>query len=414
MRVTLGGLAAIVRGVLLRESIMSDLAELVGGEEADRFGRLGSKFKAGGAAAVEVVRAAVGDAPSGHDAGWWVSRISKARRSGSGDGTLIAALRGYLDALESATSKRKERRITMDSEVITGQFVDPLGRPFEVMIPITHAGSVRCSDRVGGSTWCTAARGDSEHFDDYAMDNVLFILGPLLTNPETGRPEAIQIAADVEDLEDGELTVSETMWANQETPAPRLDDVLREYGLKPKDLVKLYQKNASRMEEVRLGEALMNDPRRLMFPGGKFDEEGTYEVSRLKGSDVNTRAPIAGVDNLLLKSCDLSGLIFPEMLFRRVAFDSCDLRNVRFHPGVFRECSFTNCKLDGAVFSGCEMGDVTFYYGSFVGTDFTTTRATGVRFQGPFKNFEPLGYPEQPFKPGSSWSRTDQVQWVRS
>jgi hypothetical protein len=414
MRVTVNGLAAIVRGVLLRESIMSDLADLVGGEEADRFGRLGSKFKASGPTAVEGVRNAIGDAPSGHDAGWWVSRISKARRSGSGEEGLIAALRGYLDALEAATSKRKERKVTMDSEVITGQFVDPQGTPFEVMIPITHAGSVRCSDRVGGSTWCTAARGDSEHFDDYAEGNVLFVLGPLLTNPESGKAEAIQIAADVDDLQEGELSVDEVMWANQETPAPRLEEVLRAYGLKPKDLVKLYQKNASRMEEVRLGEALMNDPRRLMFPGGKFDDEGTYMVSRLKGSDVNPRASIGMVDNLLLESCNLSGLTFPEMLFRRVAFESCDLRNVRFHPGVFRDCSFTNCKLDGAVFSGCEMSDVTFYYGSFAGTDFTTSLATGVRFQGPFKNFEPKGNPEQPFKPGSRWSRTDKVQWVRS
>lgn len=406
MRVTLGGLSAIVRGALLQESIISDLADVVGQEDADRFGRLGSKFKAGGATAVEGVRAAVGEAPPGHDAGWWVSRISKARRSGSGDGRLVAALRGYLDELEAATSKRKKRKIIMDSEVITGQFDDPLGRPFDVMIPITHAGSVRCSDRVGGSTWCTAARDDSSHFDDYTMENVLFILGPLLTNPDSGKPEAIQIAADVEDLDEGEFVAVETMWANQESPAPRFNDVLSAYGLKPKDLVKLYQKNASRMEEVRLGEALMNDPRKLMFPGGKFDEDGIYAARGLKPADVNLRAPIGMVDILLLNKCDLSGLTFPELLFSRVAFESCDLRKVRFRQGTtFRDCSFTNCKLDDAVFAGCEMRNVTFYYGSFVGTDFSTSLANGVRFQGPFKNFEPLGGAEQPFKPGSRWTK---------
>lgn len=319
---------------------------------------------------------------------------------------LVAALHGYLVELEAVTSKRKKRKITMNSEVITEQFVDPQGRPFEVIIPITHAGSVRCSDRVGGSTWCTAARDDSELFDDYAMDNVLFILGPLLTNPESGKPEAIQIAASVEDLDEGEFAAVETMWANQESPAPRLDDVLRAYGLKPKDLVKFYQKNASRAEEIRLGEALMNDPRKLMFPGGKFDEDGIYVAHKLKPEDVNLRASIGMVDILLLNKCDHSGPTFPELLFSRVAFESCDLRKVRFRLGTtFRDCSFIDCKMDGAVFSGCEMSDVTFYYGSFAGTDFSTSLAVGVRFQGPFKNFEPLGGAEQPFKPGSRWSK---------
>lgn len=71
MRVTLGGLFVIVRGALLQESIISVLAVLVGREVADRFGRLGSKFKgSGGTAALEVVRAAVDEAPVGHDAGW--------------------------------------------------------------------------------------------------------------------------------------------------------------------------------------------------------------------------------------------------------------------------------------------------------------------------------------------------------
>jgi len=55
MRDTLNGLAAIVRATLLRESIMSGLAGLVGDELADRFGALGSRFRAGGAAALDGV-----------------------------------------------------------------------------------------------------------------------------------------------------------------------------------------------------------------------------------------------------------------------------------------------------------------------------------------------------------------------
>jgi hypothetical protein len=124
MRVTVNGLATIARGTLPRENVMSPLADPVGGEGAGRFGRLGSRFKVDCPAAVEGVRSAVGDAPSGRVAG----------------------------------SEREECRVTMDSQIITGWFVDPRGRPFEAALSVGHAGSVRCSVPVGGSTRCTAAR----------------------------------------------------------------------------------------------------------------------------------------------------------------------------------------------------------------------------------------------------------------
>lgn len=401
MRVTVNGLAAIVRRVLLRESIMSDLADLVGGEEAERFGRLGSKFKAGGPAAVEGVRIALGEAPSGHDAGWWISRISKARKVGSGDGVLIDALRGYLDALEATTSKRKDRKLTMDSEVISGRFVDPQGRPFELMVPLTHGGSVRCSDRVGGSTWCTASREESGSYEQYAEDYVLFVLGPLLPNPDSGKPEAIQIAADADALHDGRLAADEVKWADQSAAAPSLWWVLESYGLSKQDLVGFYRQHADRIDARR--RASSDDPRALVFPHGRINVAGEYRVSKLKPQDIRLDSGITHIEELLLQDSDLTGVSFPRMRYQNVWFDGCDLSNTRFARGtIFVECNFAHCHLEGTVFEGCEMHHVDFMQCSVVGADFTSSRAYAVEFRGS-SEFEPVGVESHVFAPGSRW-----------
>jgi hypothetical protein len=256
MRMGFNQLRLMVEG-LLRENIMSDLEALAGADLARRFAALGPRAKsAGGKAVLELLRAEAGsDAPKGHDAGWWVSQLSKAERAGSGaeSGELLGWLEGYLDALEAAPTKRQTRRVIADTESITERFVAPDGRPFEVMVPLTHAASVRCSDRVGGSTWCTAARQDPRDFkDSTAWGTVHFILSPLAPRSNwDGDFEAVQVGINVTGGP-GSLMgpgMEEIRWSSQKQPHPEWDEIEEIYGIGFEDLVDIFLKHEDRIRD---------------------------------------------------------------------------------------------------------------------------------------------------------------------
>jgi hypothetical protein len=142
----------------------------------------------------------------------------------------------------------------MDTETVREGFTAPDGTPFEVMVPLSHAGAIRCSDRVGGSTWCTASRESSQSFvKAAAWGTVHFILSPLSPRPGSdGDPEAVQVGLNVQDLESMSShppadTDYEIRWSSQNFPDPEWEDLERIYGIGFEDLVEVFRKHEERI-----------------------------------------------------------------------------------------------------------------------------------------------------------------------
>ena len=391
MRMGLVQLRLVVES-LLRESIMSDLEALVGRDLASRFEAAGSKARSvGGREAVERFRSEAGpDAPKGHDAGWWVSRITKARKGGdaSGEEALVSSLDRYLSDLESTGSKRQERRIVLDTEAITERFTAPDGTPFEVMVPLTHAGAVRCSARVGGSTWCTASRESPQSFVDETTNSVLFILSPHpeLVSP-SGKPEAVQVALSQRSLIRNSAVVSQVAWASQSRPEPYARELSEAYGEWKVILLEIYRKHRDRIDRA-LGFEQRNDPREEAFPTGQHERGGSRYLVSGVGPEGVGMSDVGRLGNMEFEDLHFRNAAFPRGVYSRVEFVGCDFRNATFPSGtVFRDVEFTSCRLDRARFDDCSLLNVNFDDCSLDGTDFTTSDADGVHFQ---ESNEPL------------------------
>jgi hypothetical protein len=294
----------------------------------------------------------------------------------------MSSFERYLSELESAGSKRQERRITMDTETVTERFTAPDGTPFEVMVPLSHTGSVRCSDRVGGSTWCTASREGAQSFVDETTNSVLFILSP---HPEmvapSGKPEAVQVALSHRSLIRNSALISQVAWASQSRPEPYARELSQAYGDWKVILLEIYKKHRARIDRA-LGFKAIRDPREEAFPTGQHERGGSRYLVSGVGPEGAGMDDVGRLSNMEFADLQFRNATFPRGTYSRVEFVGCDFSNATFPSGtVLRDAEFVACKLDRARFEDCSLLNVNFDDCSMHGTDFTSSEGESVYFQ---------------------------------